>query len=285
LDAPDVSVLGMEQSGQSFKANLGYKPSANSLLYASWAEGFRLGRPAAGLIPAICDTDNDGLVDGTGITIESTRSIDSDNLDNYEIGGKFTLLGGRLTLDTAIYNIKWTGLPTNARVMCGADGYSYVGNAGEARSRGVEFQMNYQPGGGLRVNFGASYTDAELRTDNEDLGAFAGDRLPGSPRWIANLGLQYDFHLTGRAAFLRADSMYRGKFYSDFLQSSTAQSGGYVLLDARAGMRFDHVNVELFVDNLTDVDDFIWRGLDNTEGGFGYIMRPRTVGLKLGYSF
>lgn len=285
LDAPDVSVLEMEQSGESLKANLSYKPSNNSLLYASWAEGFRLGRPAAGLIPAICDTDSDGIVDGTGITIESTRSIDSDNLDNYEIGGKFTLLGGRLTLDTAVYNIKWTGLPTNARVMCGADGYSYVSNAGEARSRGVELQMSYQPGGGIRVSFGASYTDAELRTDNEDLGAFSGDRLPGSPQWIANLGLQYDFNLAGRAAFIRADSAYRGEFYSDFLQSPTARSGGYVLLDARAGIRFDRVNVELFVDNLTDVDDFIWRGLDNTEGGFGYIMRPRTLGMRLGYSF
>lgn len=285
LDAPDVAVVGMDRSGQSFKANLSYQPTSNSLLYLSWAEGFRLGRPAAGLIPAICDTDSDGIVDGTGISIASTRSIDSDNLDNYELGGKVTLLDGKLALDGSIYNIKWTGLPTNARVMCGNDGYSYVANAGEARSRGVEFQMSYRPGNGVYVNLGASYTDAELLTDNEDLGAFAGDRLPGSPRWIANLGLQYDFELAGHGSFVRADAAYRGAFYSDFMQSATARSGDYVLIDARAGMSFGSLHAELYVNNLTDVDKFVWRGLDNVESGYGFIMRPRTVGLRLGYSF
>lgn len=145
--------------------------------------------------------------------------------------------------------------------------------------------MSYRPGNGAQVNLGASYTDAELRTDNEDLGAFAGDRLPGSPRWIANLGLQYDFELAGHGSFVRADAAYRGAFYSDFMQSATARSGDYVLIDARAGMSFGSLHAELYVNNLTDVDKFVWRGLDNVESGYGFIMRPRTVGLRLGYNF
>lgn len=285
LDAPDVSRTAIKRSGESFKANLGYKPSQRSLLYAGWAQGFRLGQPTAGLIPAICDTDGDGFVDGTGISIASTRMIDSDHLDNFEIGGKTTLLGGRLTLDTSVYRIKWTGLPTNARAQCGDSGYSYVANAGKASSQGIEFQSNYSVTRGFRVSFGGSYTDAELRKDNDELGGFAGDRLPGSPRWIANLGMQYDFNVSGHEAFVRADSAYRGVFYSDFRQNPEARSGGYVLVDARAGVAIRGISIEAFVENLTDVDDYAWRGLDNTDAGFGYIMRPRTVGLRLGYDF
>jgi hypothetical protein len=33
------------------------------------------------------------------------------------------------------------------------------------------------------------------------------------------------------------------------------------------------------------VDEFAWRGLTNTLAGFGYIPRPRTIGMQLGYKF
>ena len=56
-------------------------------------------------------------------------------------------------------------------------------------------------------------------------------------------------------------------------------------VDARAGMSFGSLNAEVFVTNLTGVDDYVWRGLDNANDGFGFIMRPRTVGVQLGYNF
>ncbi len=285
LGAINVSDNDIDKSGENFKANLSYKPTDTAMLYASWSQGFRLGRPSAGLIDAVCDTNRDGLVDGTDITMASTREIDSDTLDNYELGGKFTLLDGRLVLNGSAYRIKWEGLPTNTRVTCGSAAYFYVANAGEAMSTGAELQGSLQLTHGLRVDFGASYTDAELTADAPALNAFDGDRLPGSPKVVANLALQYDFSLASVDAYTRLDGAYTGTFYGNLQQSPLTKSGGYTRINLRTGAHLLGVDAELFVNNLTNVDEFAWRGLTNTLAGFGYIPRPRTIGMQLGYKF
>jgi outer membrane receptor protein involved in Fe transport len=285
LDAPDVAISSIGKSGNTYKANLSYKPTDKALLYASFSQGFRLGRPATGLIPGICDTDNDGVVDGSNITIASTRAIDSDTLDNFELGGKFTLLGGRFAIDASVYRANWKGLPTNARATCRDLAYFYVANAGEAVSQGFEIQTSYRLMPGLKLDLGGSYTNAELSVDVPTLDAVAGDRLPGSPKVNVSFGVQYDTDIAGRAAFVRVDSAYRGTFFGNLAQTPLTEAGGYLTANMRAGIAIDSVNLELFVNNLTDVSDYVFRGTGNTDRGYGYRMRPRTVGLQMGYSF
>lgn len=278
-------LLANGESGSSFKANLNYKPTEDSLLYASWAEGFRLGRPAAGLPSAVCDRDNDGLLDGTGISIESTKTINSDFLENYEIGGKFALFDQRVVIDTSVYHIKWDGLPIRALTPpCPS---AYVANVGGATSDGVELQASLVVVQGLRVDFGAGYIHAELSKDALGLPGSpkAGARLPGSPKLSANLAVQYGFSVAGYPTFVRADSFYAGKFYGDLVETPTTLAGDYVKVDARAGMTLKNLSVELFVRNLTNEDAFTWRGLSNANSSYGYRLRPRTIGIQLGYSF
>jgi iron complex outermembrane recepter protein len=268
----------------SLKANLKYAPTGNTTLYASWAEGFRLGRPAAGLPAALCDLDSDGVLDGTNVTIESTRRVNSDTLDNYEIGGKFALLDRRVVLDAAVYHIKWEGLPTTVFTTCSNIFQSYTANAGKAESSGIELQTSLFVTDGLRIDVGGAYTKAELAKDSPGLGS-EGARLPGSPKVSANLSAQYDFPIAGYSAFVRGDSMYTGKFYGDLLESPGTGAGDYFKLDARLGITIKNVNLELFVRNLTNEDAFTWRGLSNARPFYGYRLRPRTVGVQLGYAF
>ncbi len=278
--------LESDEGDTSLKASLAYKPAKDTMLYASWAEGFRLGYPTAGLSSTLCDTNNDGLVDGTSVSIESTRRVNSDFLDNYEIGGKFAFLDRRVVLDTSVYHIKWNGLPIAASAACSTIGYT--ANAGEATSDGVELQASLFVTRGLRIDIGAAYTKAQLSKDAPGLGVGAEDgaRLPGSPKVNANLAAQYDFNVAGHNAFVRADSLYVGKFYADLLESPGAASGDYVKIDARAGVAFGSLSAELFVRNLTNEDAFTWRrGNFPTSPFYGYRLRPRTVGIQLGYSF
>jgi iron complex outermembrane recepter protein len=276
--------LESSEGHSTYKANLEYKPTKDSLLYALWSQGFRLGRPDPGAIPALCDPHNTGFIEGTNVSIESTKRINSDSLDNYEIGGKFTLFDHRMVLDTSIYHINWNGLPirTLAFTNCG-----YTANVGAATSDGVEFQTSLLVMRGLRLDLGAGYTKAELSKDAPGLTppAFKGDRLPGSPKVSANLAVQYDFDVAGYAAFLRADSFYTGSFYGDLLQSPNDVAGDYTKIDARAGVAIRNLSVELFVRNLTNNDAFTWRGLGNTDSFSGYRLRPRTIGVQLGYNF
>ncbi len=282
IGAGVTQFLSSSEDGSTFKANLSYKPTKDALLYAGWSEGFRLGRPDAGLPAAICDTDNNGIVDGGNLSIESTRTVNPDYLENYEIGGKLALFDRRMVVDTAVYHIKWDGLPIRAIAACGL---AYVANVGAATSDGVELQASFAVTEGLRVDFGGGYTKAELSEDAPGLGAREGARLPGSPKVSANLAAQYDFDVAGYKAFVRADSFYTGKFYGDLLQTPAVAAGDYIKVDARAGVAIKNLRLELFVRNLTNEDAYTWRGLSVREPLYGFRMRPRTIGIQVGYDF
>ncbi len=279
----------IQDSGVTGRANLSYKLNDSTLLYAGWAQGFRLGQSGPGVPANLCDLDNNGLIDGTNVTIESTKTVDSDSIDSYEIGGKLSALDRRLTIDAALFRMEWQGIP----VSVGHPGCSstYLANAGEARSEGVELQANFQLTEAVRVDVGGSWIKAELTKDVPVQGFVAGMRLPGSPKSSANLGLQYAFGIAGHAAFVRADAIYVGSFYGDVLQTPSTESGGYVKLDTTARVSFDNLNIDLFVRNLTNEDAFTFRGSYGVALGvgggdfYGYRLRPRTIGLQLSYDF
>lgn len=278
------SVLASKQNETSYRLSLSYKPNDGAQLYAAWSDGFRLGRPAAGLLPTQCDNNQDGLVDGMGLSIESTRNIDSDFVDNYELGGKFEFMDRRLMVDAAVYYIEWTGLPMRLRAPAPCS-RSFTANVGDASSVGAELQLAWMATPSLRFDLGASYVDAALTKDAPQLTpipAFDGDRLPGSPKLSANLSAQYETTLAGYDAFFRVDSLYAGEFFGDLQQSPTLRAGNYAKADARIGISLKSVDVELFVRNVTNTDAYTWRAQLAT-GVAAYQARPRTYGIYLGY--
>ena len=286
LGAGIASVRASEQTDSSSRLSLGYEATERARLYVSWSDGFRLGRPTAGLPSVRCDANQDGVVDGMNITLASTQKIESDFVDNYELGGKFEFLDRRLAVDAAVYYIDWTGLPMRIRAPAPCS-TSFTANIGGAASKGAEVQVGWLPTQALRLDFGASYTDAELTQDVPQLTpipAFDGDRLPGSPKFSANFSAQYEATIAGYEAFLRLDSMYAGAFYGDLQQSSQLRAGDYTKVDARAGISLKQLDVELFVRNVTNEDAYTWR-TNLAEGVAAYQLRPRTFGIQLGYRF
>ncbi len=274
-----------DESGAIYRANLSFKPTENALVYAGWSQGFRLGKPQQPPPATVCDTNGDGLIDGTNATLSSAGSVESDSVDNYELGGKVAAFGRRLTLDTAIFRMDWSGLPIAVRPPCA---FTYLTGAGDARSEGMELQGSLQVIESLRVDFGGSYVNARILEDVPAQGFKAGDRLPGSPKINANLGIQRDFKMLGRVASVRADAIYVGEFFGDVLGSPTTRAGDYVKIDASARIAFDNLSLDLFVRNLTNEDAFTYRsnyGAFAVGNFYGYRMRPRTVGLQIGYTF
>jgi iron complex outermembrane recepter protein len=278
------AVGSVEDSKTTPKANLSYKPSADTLLYAGWAQSFRIGRPVLSSIPvAQCDVDSNGLYDGTEIRVGSLNQLNSDDVDSYELGGKFAFMEGRLRTDAALFYMNWTGIPVLAVLPCRI---SYSVNAGEARSEGIEFQANYQITDMLRLDFGGSWTRARLTKDVPLQGWSNGDELPGSPEASANLGLQYEFAIGSHKAFVRADSIYVGPFHS--LIGQELEAGDYVKVDASARISVGNLSIDLFARNVTNEDAFTYHSpfaLPGLSEFFGYQLRPRTFGFQLGYDF
>ena len=276
-----------DESGTRFKANLSYNIDDDSLIYFQVAEGFRLGNTNAPINNSLCDVNNDGVLDGTSAPI--TDGFDSDDVENIELGIKLGLLENRMQVNAAIYSIDWTGipltvpagkLPEQVEQECFAN---ITANAGEAKSQGFELETTYQVTEAFRFSFGGAYTNAELSTDFPAGNGFDGDRLSGSPEYNVNLGINYDFDLSGNPSFIRSDYAYVGDYFNK-LGEEGDEMGDYGQLNASAGIQIDQVSLEIYGQNLTNEDALTHIGVlvPDTRA---FRLRPRTIGFNVGFHF
>lgn len=253
-----------DDSGQTYKLSLNYRPDETTSFYGTFSQGFRLGGPHPEIPSDICDT--------TGVPDQ----IDSDELDSFEVGAKFAFADGRATLNVSAFQVDWTGIPVKRILDCG---FETIANAGEAESRGLEVDGQLLLSEAVRLDYGLSYTDAELTEDSAALNAQSGDRLPGSPEFSASLGLQADFNMAGRPMFARADIAHMGEYYNNLQQSGLA-AGDFTTINLSLGAEInDSVSVDVFARNLTNKEGLTWIETELGDGRANYI-RPRTIGIE-----
>lgn len=265
-----------EETGETYKADIKYRPNEDMTFYVSWSEGFRIGEPLAPLA-ANCDVDNDGLLDGIGIP--SPTQLDSDSLESWEIGSKMTLLDGRFSLNAALYDIDWKDIPVAIFLACGN---AVQLNAGKVSSRGIEVEGQAYLSDSLFLNYNAAYTDTELAEDQAALG-MKGDRLPGIAKHTYGLGLEYRFEIAGKEAFLRSDYNYVGS-YRNFIGNVGPGVGNYHQLNFRAGILIDKIALDLFVKNVTNNDALTFA--DTVFPNARAVrLRPRIIGVQARYRF
>jgi outer membrane receptor protein involved in Fe transport len=251
VDSPVTPKFGVE-----------YDLTPNRILYATAAEGFRAGGVNPQVAQAVCQT---GLTQ-LGITAaQIPSSYASDKVWSYELGGKFRLLDNRLQLNAAAYLIDWSGVQST--VVIGGCGQSFVINGGRARSEGVDLQAQFRPINPLTLTLNVGYDDAwyidpvrgpqgggtstALPTQN------AGDPI-GVPPWQISGSAEYAFTLGKFDAYVRADDQWQGAYangpsfgvsqYNPYTRYVGAQN----ILNARAGLRLDSWDVNLFALNLLD---------------------------------
>jgi iron complex outermembrane recepter protein len=268
------------EDGSRFKFNASYDINDNALVYAQWAQGFRLGSPQAPLASNACDLNNDGILDGTDAPV-NPGDLKSDSLDSYELGSKFELFDRRLSLSAAVYRIDWKDIPTQS--PNGTCGFNVAINAAEATSQGVELEAAWYALDNLQLRVGGSYIDAEYATDDLAAGARKGERLPGAARYNATFGFEYEFDLAGYPSYVRGDYGYIGKFYRALVEQriDQAASGGYGKVDMRFGVTLDRFGIELFGRNLTNVNGYTGAQSDYR----AYQLMPRTVGINVSHQF
>jgi outer membrane receptor protein involved in Fe transport len=271
----EASLLTLgDGDGESYSLKLEYEANESTRIYGSFNQGFRFGGTNE-TMPPICDQDGDGILDGTTIPVSS--KIASDNIDSYELGVKFRSKDGRFAVNATVFYVDWTDIPIGLGLDCG---FTITVNAGRAESEGLEVEGNWEIAEGLVLSFAASWVNPRLAEDAENLGQ-KGDRLPGSPKHNLNLGIEQNFQLGQRDAFLRADLVSVGEYY-DNLQQFGEASGGYTTISARVGVLLDDWRVELFVDNLTDEFAIVY--IDWWDDSY-FALRPRTIGVQAIYRF
>ncbi len=268
------------ESGINPKFNVGYRVNDRHLVYAQAAKGFRYGGVNQIIPMNLCAQE---LLDNQ---LSPRAAYGSDHLWNYEIGHKSQFLDRTLTLNSSAYLIKWSDVQVRRGLNCGVN---YRENAAGVTTKGFEMELAWRPVAGLAVKAGLGYTHATLDADMSALSAHAGDRAPFVPRVTFNTSAEYGFPVgSGVDGFVWGSWQYVGRRQTDFNPdlSTYREMDAYRTAGLRGGLRWEQVELSVFVQNLTDSGGVV-RQVASTpfypDGA--YRITPRTTGLSLRYTF
>ncbi|MDP3332512.1 MAG: TonB-dependent receptor [Methylococcaceae bacterium] len=185
---------------------------------------------------------------------ESGQPFKPQTSTEFEGGIKTELFDGRLSASLAYYDLTkqntLTPDPNNSRLSVAI---------GEARSRGVEFDMKGQLSDALNMIATYAYADTKITKDNS---GNQGNRLPYAPLHSGSLWLKYDF----QPEFLKGFSLGAGVYAADKRYGDAANSffdDAYARLDLMAAYRFNvgpsKLTTQLNINNVTDTEYFTLR--------------------------
>jgi len=292
----------------SWRATLDFKPSENTMYYASIAGAEKSGA---------FDFDDEENINGEQVVVASF--IDPEKNTSYELGVKGVYMGGRLSADIALFFIDWTEIVIPQSVGVDSNGVALTGlltldqNAGNASVLGVEASFGLVLTDNLAANLGFSVTDSEFDEARIDSftdfpsyapdGDVAGNELLRQSAVQGNLTLNYRRALRGSTEwYLRTDVLYTGSQWVGAVNQAEIPAHTYVNL--KIGIETERYSVELWSDNLLDDDKPIagfrdvWFGNALPGGGAGGFFdaffpwritlshpRRRQVGLTTRFEF
>lgn len=289
-----VKGLRSRESGVNPKFGASYKPTPNSLIYASAAKGFRPGGPNRFVIdPHLCAADLTAL----GLAAPP-KTFESDSLWTYELGTKNTIGDHVATLNAAAFYSNWKKI--QQQVQLASCGSFFTDNVGSAVSRGVEIEGQVNLTRALRIGGSATYTDAHITKAATNTPAQQGDRIQGVPEWMANAYANYRFAIgSGWSADLNAEYQYQGNARFSFSRTLPVSFPGgvngvvpnyaefrqsYHVANLYASFSHGDLSFRLYANNILDAHPLI--DFDPTSGSdYGATIRPRTVGFEVRKKF
>jgi outer membrane receptor protein involved in Fe transport len=279
------------------KFGISYQLTANDLVYATYAEGYRPGGINPFVPPIMCAADLATL----GLT-QSPAQYTRDSVKSTEVGGKFRLFDGQAQVNAAAFHIEWDNVQfVLALPLCA---FSYVANAATAASDGGELQFNARTHGfTLNGNIGydsARYTQTAVgpvRSDGKPRTILVnkGDNL-GVPDWTANIGVQYDWHTFAFPTYARIDGAYTGKYsrvtsvgtaaYNPTLSPNFINGQATTTVNARVGIYYKNLEIAGYVKNMFNAQQ--WINQTQGSGSYNYSgtkQTPRLIGMQMNYRF
>jgi iron complex outermembrane recepter protein len=161
----------------------------------------------------------------------------------------------------------------------GPDDAIYV-NLANARTRGLEFDLAYQPSRSHKLHFALGMLDTKI----VNFGSAAnnsnnGNQLAFSPRITANFGgaLEVSPQLS-----VGGDVAFVGKRFSDYQNTPEDRLASYSVSNVHAQYRLGKVTVTGYVNNL--FDRFVQTSRTTSANAI-YVNDPRTLGVNLKVEF
>jgi outer membrane receptor protein involved in Fe transport len=310
---PNYGSAADSQTAFTPKLSLSFQADPDDLYYTTYAKGFR---PPGGNAPLPAYCNGQGGLAQTGYPGGAPLGYQSDSTQSFEVGTKNNW-SNKIKIATSVYYIKWNNIQQNVYVPYNC-GLQFTDNLGTAVAKGFDFQTEMVLGGGFSLDGAFGYTDARFTKSTvrgTSVIASAGDAIAGeaaidggpgtNPPWTAAIGLQYNFTVTEKDAFVRLDWEYtarnnweaptqdpRNTQYDPF--TYTLSSTAFASL--RGGVTLGGWQVALFCDNLFNahtITNYQLSQVDENSPVYSnatatatqsvqqnaYTWRPRTIGL------
>lgn len=286
---PIPAATGVKAKGSkpSYKVSASYRVNEPITTYASVSTGFR-----APVVNAYAGRPS--VVNANDLIIPYGAS--SDDLTNYELGLKGRWLNGKLTAHLAAYYIDWKNIQVQANRT--SDSVQFATNIGAARSKGIEFEIAAVPATGLTIGLNGSVNDAKVTklsaAEAAISGAVKGARL-SSPRFQGSVFAQYWFNLAPELdGFTTANWQHVGSFPSSFpnvpgaptrVSPTYGKTDSYSNVNASFGLTKGNWTATAYVENLFDDHSITYIHPEAFLASRFGTMRPRTVGVRVGYEY
>ena len=292
---------GTSDTPVSPKFVLSWLPRDDLLLYFNYTTGFRPGNVNNNLEfyvgqfevqienartnPFLDDASRAAVIAGLEQNIVDSLSrlfFDGDELDNYELGLKATLWGGRAQVLASAYFLDWKDMlvyVNDPAIAPGGDSHNV--NSGGAEITGFELEVNAFVTDRLSVRLAGDINESEVTEVGVPFqNAEDGNELRYAPGDSMSIALDYSVPVGGDWLLdLHLDHAWVAKQYADSQNRVVIPS--YEKTNARATLRSPDQKwrVALFVTNLAN--DELLRGRDLL--GTLYWFNPRQIGLEVGY--
>lgn len=267
-----------------------YEPIPNLNLYATYGKGVTPGQlngnwnsytpsqqaEVCAQFPSSC---------GGSIAKEPT-------VENYEIGIKQRLLGGRLQYSLAAYQMDWNDVNTTVTVIVSTTPFAIpfiVRN--NAELKGLEFEGTFLITDAWSVDLSATWQKNEytqfynpaISTLTSGATYFTGNEVPKQPDKTAVLSSTYRGRLNDSWRwFIRGDAMYTGKMWDS--EANIFELGGYTKINARIGFDRENLSVELYGRNIFDEDSWAYAARNTSLAEPGALLSVRSQPGWFGYN-
>ncbi|MDH3546936.1 MAG: TonB-dependent receptor, partial [Gammaproteobacteria bacterium] len=236
------------------KVTFDYHINDDTMVYATYSEGFRRGGANAARASSIFGPGN------------PRHQYKSDKLKNHEIGLKGTWADGRVRFNSAVYHMIWDDIQLQAN-----DPNIFtlgIVNFPQAELNGVEAQFNWIPADDWEISGTLGWNEAEISkdatlfpTEPNPTSVVQGTELPIMPDWKGSLSIEHTLarEMFGGQPFFRVDYTYNGEATSSLegIQSiifvnPVRTLSNYSITDLRLGIDTDSWSAAFFVDNVFD---------------------------------
>jgi outer membrane receptor protein involved in Fe transport len=275
------------ENGETHRISLQYQFDPDVMMYGTYSTGFR---------------------PGGNNRLPSAAPYVADTLTNFEIGWK-TTWAHKLRFNGALFYEKWKDAQTAVQ---GQYGITSIVNAGDAKSTGLEAELNWQATEHLNLSASGTVLFKDETTtvfcqpdrttglvpatcSGDAVGSPVGTQMPGIPRNKANATARYQFELGQLNSFVQGSFAYQsGVTYSlENTRLIVPETEAFGTFNLSAGIGQKSWTLQAYINNLFDERGQLGRNSECNDSFYHYCLNnthvlptaPMQFGLQFGQKF